>query len=102
MKKLPEKELHIRDAGGNDLGYKGTFLVPMQLLGRKVMHNLVDMEHVQDNILGIDFIRQHTLSYNSLTDKCFWEMPPIDSVQLRAAERTHIDALCSWKKKEMS
>jgi hypothetical protein len=32
LKKLPKKELHIRDAGGNDLGYKGTFLLPMQIL----------------------------------------------------------------------
>jgi hypothetical protein len=40
--------------GGNNLGYKG--LVPMQLLGRKVMHDLVLLENLQDKILGIDFI----------------------------------------------
>jgi hypothetical protein len=27
------------------------YLVPMQILSRKVMHNLVVLEHVQDNIL---------------------------------------------------
>ncbi len=70
---------------GNDLGYKGTFLVLMQLLGGKVMHDLIVLEHLQDNILGINFIRQHTLSYYSLTDKCFWETPPINSGQLSAA-----------------
>ena len=46
MVQLPEKELHIRDAGGNDLGYKGTYLVLMKILGRKVMHNLVVLDHV--------------------------------------------------------
>jgi hypothetical protein len=61
------------------LGYKGTFLLPMQILSWKVMHNLVVLEHVQDNFLGIDFVRQDALSYNSLMDKCFRETPPIDS-----------------------
>jgi hypothetical protein len=76
------------------LGNKGTFLVPMQLLGHKVMHDLVVLELVQDNILGINFIHEHALIYNSLSDKYFWETPPIESGQLRVAERTHIDALC--------
>ncbi len=34
LKKLPENGLKIKDAGGNDLGNKGTYLVPMQILGR--------------------------------------------------------------------
>jgi hypothetical protein len=68
-KKLPEKKLHIRDTGGNDLGYKGTYLVPMQILGRKVMHDLVVLDHVQDHMLGNDFIKQRCLSYNSFSDK---------------------------------
>jgi hypothetical protein len=97
LKKKPEPDLKIKDAGGNDLGYKGTYLVPMQILGRKIMHDLVILEHVQDQILGIDFIKQHTMSYNSLQEKCFWETPPIDSGILRAQERLFIDALSSRK-----
>ena len=96
-KKLPEKELQIRDARGNDLGYKGTYLVSMQILGRKVMHDLVILDHVQDHIFGTNFIERLCLSYNSLSDKCFWETPPIDSGQLKAAERTFVDALSSKK-----
>ena len=42
---------------------------------------------------------QHHLSYNSLTGKCFWETPPIDSGHLKAAERIFIDALSSRKVK---
>jgi hypothetical protein len=64
--KVPEKSLKIKDAGGNVLGYKGTYLVPMQVLGRKVMHDLVVLDNVKDQILGIDFIRQHIMSYNAL------------------------------------
>jgi hypothetical protein len=61
------------------------------------MHDLVILEHVQDNILGIDFIKQHAISYNSLSEKCFWETPPIDSGMLRAHEKIFIDALSSRK-----
>jgi hypothetical protein len=67
--------------------------VPIQILGRKIMHDLVILEHVQDNILGIDLIKQHAMSYNSISEKCFWENPPIDSGTLRAQERIFIDAL---------
>jgi hypothetical protein len=89
--------LKIKDAGGNDLVYKGTYLVPMQILGRKIMHDLVILDNVQDYILGIDLIKQHAMSYNALTEKSFWETPPIDSGQLRAHERIFIDALSSRK-----
>jgi hypothetical protein len=90
VKKLPEKDLHIRDAGDNDPRYKDAYLVPMHLLVKKVMHDLVVLENVQDKILGIDFIRQHALGHNSLSSKC-------DSRQLQAQERIFIDALCSQK-----
>jgi hypothetical protein len=97
LKKKPEPDLKIKDAGGNDLGYKETYLVPMQILGRKIMHDLVILEHIQDHILGIDFIKQHAMSYNSLQEKCFWETPPIDSGIIQAQERIFIDALSSRK-----
>jgi hypothetical protein len=65
----------------------------MQILGRKVIHNLVILENMQDKILGKDFIIKHALSYNALSEKCFWEISPIDSGQLWAAEQIHIDVL---------
>jgi hypothetical protein len=34
------KKLQIKDPRGNDLGYKGTYIVPMQITGRKLMHEL--------------------------------------------------------------
>ncbi len=65
-KNTPENNLKIKDAGGNNLGYRGTYLVPMQILGRKIMHDLVILHSFQDYILGIDFIKQHAMSYNAL------------------------------------
>jgi hypothetical protein len=32
-KQLPDKNLHIKDVGGNDLKYTGTFLLLMKVLG---------------------------------------------------------------------
>jgi hypothetical protein len=70
-KRLLKKDLQIKDEGGSNLEYKGTYLVQMQILGRKVMHDLLVLETVQDKILRIDFIRQHALIYNALSDKNF-------------------------------
>jgi hypothetical protein len=91
LKRLLEKQLHIK------MQEATTYLVPMQIMGRKVMHDLVVLKNVQDNILGIDFIREHFLSCNSFTDKCFWETSPIHSGQLKAAERMYINTLSSRK-----
>ena len=66
-KKQIHENLNIKDAGGNDLGYKGTFLVEMEVFGRQVEHDLVVLEHVQDHILGSDFIHKHLLGYNPAT-----------------------------------
>jgi hypothetical protein len=88
LKKLPEKELHIRDAWGNNLGYKGTYLIPMLILGRKVMHDLVVLEHVQDYILVIDFICEHSLGYNSHSEKCFCKTPPRSASNVRLLKPT--------------
>jgi hypothetical protein len=56
--KLLEKDLYIKDAGGNNLVYKSTYQVTMQILGRKVMSDLVVLENVHNKTLGIYFIHQ--------------------------------------------
>jgi hypothetical protein len=88
------KDLYFKDAGVNDLGYKGTYLVPMQMLGRKIMHDLVVIKNFHDKILRIDSIRQHSLS--CLTDRpqrhMHWGILPqrftIDSKQLQIQPNT--------------
>jgi hypothetical protein len=69
----------------------------MQMDGRKVVHDLVVLENVQDKILGIDLIWQHAPSYNALSDKCFWKTPPFYSGNLLTKEMIFIYALSSRK-----
>jgi hypothetical protein len=52
LKDYPKKDLRTKDARGNHLGFKGTYLVFMQTLDRKGMHNLVVLKNVQDKIVG--------------------------------------------------
>jgi hypothetical protein len=42
---VPEKNLMIKDAGRNDLGYKGTYLVPMQILKKSNAQNSWNQLH---------------------------------------------------------
>ncbi len=60
-----------------------------------MVYDLVVFENIEDKILGIYIIRQHTLSYNSLSDKCYWETPTIEIQNLQAQESIFINALCS-------
>ena len=63
--KKMDAKLNIRDAGGNDLGYKGTYLLPMQHMGKRIMHDIVVLENLQDNIIGINCINKHFLQYSA-------------------------------------
>ena len=94
-KKQIHENLNIKDAGGNDLGYKGTFMVEMEIFGRQVEHDLVVLEHVQDYILGSDFIHKHLLTYDPSVRDFEWKLPPTNTGTLIAAEHTKISALSS-------
>ena len=94
-KKQIHENLNIKDAGGNDLGYKGTFMVEMEIFGRQVEHDLVVLEHVQDYILGSDFIHKHLLAYNPSSRDFEWKLPPTNTGTLKAAEHMKISALSS-------
>ena len=93
-KKIDVK-LNIRDAGGNELGYQGTYLLPMQLMGKKIMHDIVVLEHLPDNIISIDCINKHFLGYSAYKQSPVWKTPPIDSGKLKTTERVYLDALSS-------
>ena len=87
-KKINAK-LNIRDAGGNDLGYQGTYLLPMQLIGKKIMPDIVVLENLQDNIIGIDCINKHFLGYSAYKQSPVWETPPIDSARTSAQQKEY-------------
>jgi hypothetical protein len=50
------------------------------------MHELVVLENVQDQIIGIDFIYIHLLGHHAAKQECLWETPPIVSGTLMAIE----------------
>jgi hypothetical protein len=43
----------------------GIFDIEMTIPGRKFTHNVTVVEDLNDNILGIDFMHQHKLNYDS-------------------------------------
>ena len=81
------------NAGGINLGYQGTYLLPMQLMGKRIMHNIV--ENLQDNIFGIGCTNKHFLGYSAYKQSLVWETPPISSGKLKTTERVYLDALSS-------
>ena len=67
----------------------------MQLMENKMMHNFVVLEHLQDNIIGIDCINLHFLGYRAYKQSSIWETPPIDRGKLKTTERVYLDTLSS-------
>ena len=57
------------------------------------MHNIVVLEHLQDNIIGIDCINKHFLGYSAYKQSPVWVTPPNGSGRLKTAERVYLDAL---------
>jgi hypothetical protein len=71
---LPKKnsDLELQDAGGNDLGMKGIYLLDMNINGRRVQHEVVVLTNLTDSILGADFMHRHHISYNAYTRSFNW------------------------------
>ena len=41
-----DAQLNTRDAGGNDLGHQGTYLLLVQLMGKWIMHYIIVLENL--------------------------------------------------------
>ncbi len=52
-------------ANGSRISSLGMFEIEMTIRGRKFTHTVTVVEELNDNILGIDFIHQHKLNYDS-------------------------------------
>ena len=85
----------LQDAGGNDLGFIGTFLLEFNIKGRKVKHEVAVLRKLTDSILGADFMHRHHLSYDAFTKKFFWgdEKLQWTNAIFSSAETTTIPAL---------
>ena len=67
----PRTDRPLQDAGGNDLGFIGTFLLEFNIKGRKVKHKVAVLKKLTDSILSADFMHRHHLSYDAFTKKKF-------------------------------
>ena len=65
----------------------------MKLMEKWIMHNIVVLENLQDNILESDCSNKNFLGYNAYKQFPVWETPPIDSGRLKTTERVYLDAL---------
>ena len=59
------------------------------------MQNIVVLENLQDNIIGIDYINKHFFAYSAYKQSPVWKRPPINSGKFRTTKRVYLDALSS-------
>ena len=64
-------------------------------MGKKIIHDIVVLENLQDNIIGIDCTNKHFLGNHTVKQSPIWENPPIDSGLIKTMERVYLDALSS-------
>ena len=63
--KLLKKSAGCIAANGSKMDSKVIYEIEMTIRGRKFVHPVTVVEDINDNILGIDFMHQHKLIYNS-------------------------------------
>ena len=63
--RLVKKSAGCITANGSRMESLGIFEIEMTIRGRKFTHHVTVVEDLNDNILGIDFMHQHKLNYDS-------------------------------------
>jgi hypothetical protein len=63
--KLLKKSAGYIAANGSRMDSMGIYEIEITIKGRKFLHPVTIVEDLNDNILGIDFMHQHKLIYNS-------------------------------------
>ena len=66
-------------------------------MGKWIMHDILVLKNLQDNIIGINCIKKHFLWYSAYRKSPVWETPPIHSEQPKTTEGVYLDALSSKK-----
>jgi len=67
--KLLKKSAGCIAANGSKMDSMGIYEIEMTIRGRKFVHPVTVVEDINDNILGIDFMHQHKLNYDSTSKK---------------------------------
>jgi hypothetical protein len=63
--KLLKSSVGCIAANGSRMDSMGIYEIKMTIRGRKFLHPVTVVEDINDNILGIDFMHQHKLNYDS-------------------------------------
>ena len=72
--KLPMmKNSQFQSAGGQQLKVRGLYNLPLQILGKTITHPTFVISDLNENgIIGIDFINQHKLNYDTQRFGFYW------------------------------
>jgi len=62
----------LYDAGGKSLGCIGVFEIDFEVHGRRIKHPVRLLQHVTEDIIGIDFINTHHLWYDPVHREVFF------------------------------
>jgi len=65
----------LYDAGGKALGCIGVYRMDFEVHGRKIKQPVGVLQHVTEDIIGIDFINTHHLWYNPVRREVFSTRP---------------------------
>ena len=83
---------NLRDAGGNSLGFRGAYNIPLTIDGKTVVHKDWVCDKITDLIIGIDFIQTNKLAYDCTSRSVHWNSEPHAPV-LTLREETTIEPL---------
>jgi len=65
------------DAGGKSLGCIGVFEMDFEVFGRRIKHPVRVLQHLTEDIIGIDFINTHHLWYDPVHKEVFFNKTKI-------------------------
>ena len=66
----------LRDAGGNSLGFRGVYKIPLTIMGKTVVHEVWVCDKITDLIIGVDFIQTFKLAYDCTSRSVHWNSEP--------------------------
>jgi hypothetical protein len=82
----------LYDAGGKSLGCIGVFEMDFEVFGRKIKHPVRVLQHVTEDIIGIDFINMHHLWYDPVHREVFFNKTK-NTATLSIMSETHLPCL---------
>jgi len=82
----------LYDAGGKSLGCIGVFEMDFEVFGRRIKHPVRVLQHLTEDIIGIDFINTHHLWYDPVHKEVFFNKTK-NTATLSLMSETHLPCL---------